>query len=543
MKKNLKKILTSAGCNLISISLSACAYGNENVSPDSTFAACGTKTTDNIFIACALETPFMQVNDVLTETDSVPFLYDSTSYVPIRSITEAFGAEVSYEAETSTVIVVLNEQIQEFKVNDGIIYNDRTYFPIRKLVECFGFNVEWYDGLITISNINQQLSNNVIDETKSKLNFVGYQDRKTAYSVTFSAAAGLYADAFDLYLETGMPNAEIHYTTDGSDPTVNSPLYTDKIYVTDRTMEANTISNIRTADEDFITPYGRIFKGTTIKAKAFDQNGNSSPISVSSYFINKNIFSRYGVKVVSITTPQENLFDSEIGIYTPNNCFNKGSEWERSAYMEVFDTAGNCTVSQTVGLRINGAFTRKYQQKSLRIYARENNNYLNGDSKKVKYDFFDEKVTDNTSVPIDTYKTIILRNSGDDWYNNFIRDAIVEELAEPLRVDTMGYIPSVVFINGEYWGVHEIRERYDDSYFKQHYNLNNTTDVAMVEIGTGGSTAEISEGDDNDLEDFNSKAYFVINNDMTNSEYYEKAGTYFDVDNLIDYYCLSKQLE
>ena len=166
-----------------------------------------------------------------------------------------------------------------------------------------------------------------------------------------------------------------------------------------------------------------------------------------------------------------------------------------------------------------------------------------GDSKKVKYDFFDEKVTDNTSVPIDTYKTIILRNSGDDWYNNFIRDAIVEELAEPLRVDTMGYVPSVVFINGEYWGVHEIRERYDDSYFKQHYNLNNTTDVAMVEIGTGGSTAEISEGDDNDLEDFNSKAYFVINNDMTNSEYYEKAGTYFDVDNLIDYYCLSKQLE
>ncbi|MCC8169911.1 MAG: CotH kinase family protein, partial [Oscillospiraceae bacterium] len=373
--------------------------------------------------------------------------------------------------------------------------------------------------------------------------YAGHKDRKFDYDISFSEPAGLYTDGFTLQLTTKMPDATIHYTTDGSEPTINSPVYSGGIDIKNRTFDDNVLANIRTAEEDFILPSGKIFKGTTIKAKAFDTNGNATPTFVSSYFVSTDIFTRYGVSVVSITTPEENLFDSETGIYVPPNYTQKGSDWEREAYMEVFDTDGNCTISQTVGLRINGAFTRIYQQKSLRVYARENTAYRNGDSKKFKYDFFGGTVTDSDGEVIDTYKTIILRNAGDDWYNYFIRDGIVQKIAEPLNVDTLAYTPAVVFINGEYWGVHEIRERYDDNYFESHYNLADSADVAMVEISDDRDRADLSEGEESDLEDFNECAQFVIENDMSVSENYQKACSLFDIDNLIDYYAVNIYFE
>jgi hypothetical protein len=498
---------------------------------------------DGTLIMCAMESQYISVNGEIKNTDVAPFLYDSTTYLPIRAISEGFGADVSYNGEENTVTVTFNGQTRIFDIAEGINYNDRVYLPARKMMESLGLTIEWYDGLISISDSDSILNEASIIKAKSDLKYIGHKDRKFDYKITFSKSAGFYTEDFRLRLSTEMPDATIHYTTDGSEPDENSPVYSDPIEIKDRTFDNNTISLIRTADEDFIAPISKVFKGTTIKAKAFDSMGNSTPTVVNSYFVAKNIFTRYGVTVVSITTPQENLFDSNTGIYVPPNYTNKGSDWEREAYMEVFDSDGNRTISQTVGLRINGAFTRKYQQKSLRVYARENTEYRNGDKKKFKYDFFNGTVIDSEGENIDSYKTILLRNSGDDWYNYFIRDALVQEIAKPLNVDTSAYEPAVVFINGEYWGVHEIRERYDDNYFKSHYNLSSTDDVAMIEISEDRDTADLSEGEQSDLDEFNDEFSFVINTDMSLDENYQQACEYFDIDNLIDYYAVNIYFE
>lgn len=494
-------------------------------------------------IMFAMESNRMSVNGEIKTTDVAPFLYDSTTYLPIRAISEGFGAEVIYDGKANTVTVIFNNTQNIFNISDGINYKSRVYLPARRIMEAFGLKIEWYDGLIAISDSGEELNSASVIKAKSDLRYIGHKDRKFDYNITFSKPSGFYTDDFSLQLSTEMPDAKIYYTTDGSEPTVNSLVYSGSIEIKDRTFDDNTISMIPTAEEDFCTPSGKIFKATTIKAKAINLNGNSTPTVVNSYFVAKNIFTRYNVHVISITTPEQNLFDTSTGIYIPPNYTNKGSEWERDAYMEVFDPDGNCMLSQTVGLRINGAFTRKYQQKSFRVYARENSEYRNGTKKKFKYDFFNGASVDSSDEIIDSYKTIILRNAGDDWYNYFVRDGIVQRIAKPLNVDTTSYNLSVVFINGEYWGVHEIRERYDDDYFKSHYNLASSSDVAMIEISEDRNKADLSDGEEADLLEFNEEFSFVTDNDMSVSENYQKACSFFDIDNLIDYYSLNIYFE
>ena len=498
---------------------------------------------NNTLILCAMETQYISINGALKTTDVAPFIYDETTYLPIRAVTEAFGAEVDYNFENQTITVAMNGQSCVFNVSEGLNYGDRVYLPARRMVEALSFTIDWYDGLVAISDEATNLSDANVVSAKSRLKYMGHGDRKYDYTVVFSKDGGLFTSAFKLGLGTRMPDAEIHYTLDGSEPTLNSPVYSEPIEIKDRTFEENAISNIRTADEDFITPRSKILKGTVVKAKAFDKSGNSTATAVNSYFIAKNIFTRYKLPIVSVVTPQENLFDESTGIYTPQNCANKGSDWERDAYIEMFDKDGQKVISQTAGLRINGAFTRKYQQKSLRVYARENPDFANGKEKKFKYDFFNGKAVDNNGDAIDSYKSIILKNAGDDWYNYFIRDMMCQKIAEPLNVDTLAGQHAIVFINGEYWGVHEIRERYSDNYFKSHYNLFDTIDAAMVEISDDRDRADLSEGEESDLQDFNEKFYFVINNDMSVSENYEQALEYFDIDNLIDFYAVNIYFE
>lgn len=498
---------------------------------------------DSVVVLCAAETQYISVNDTVSELKEKPFVYNNVTYLPVRGVAEALGAKIGYsEAKKSITASVGNQEIT-IDSSGSLNMESRTYLPARKLAEQFGLQVEWYEGLIALSNKGTSLSPSDIAHAKEDLKFTEYTDRKFEYAPDFSKDAGLYTEPVTLTLSSKIKDAVIRYTVDGSEPTASSYLYTGPIKIQDRTWEKNALSDIRTTDENFVPPKSQYFKGTTIKAKAFDKNGNSTATSVHSYFIANDIFERYRVPVISITVPSGSLFDGENGIYVPPNYYNKGSEWERNAYMEVFDTSGNEVVSQTVGLRIHGGFTRIYQQKSMRVYARENVSLKNGGEKKFKYDFFNGKAVDSSGKAIKSYKAILLKNAGDDWYNYFIRDMLCQKIAAPLHVDTIAGQPSVVFINGEYWGVHEIRERYDDNYFKSHYDLADSADVAMVEISDDRDHADLSEGEDSDLQDFKDKFNFVANNDMSVWENYEKACGYFDIDNLIDYYAINVYFE
>src|ERR1051326_8144010 len=134
----------------------------------------------------------------------------------------------------------------------------------------------------------------------------------------------------------------------------------------------------------------------------------------------------------------------------------RGSNSERAVHIELFEKEGK-GFSAPAGVRINGNATRRYGQKSLRVtfskkYGREG----------LEYPLF---IGDSSQV----YHCFILRNSGNDWNKTLFRDSFMQSLMAGGFADIQRSRPCIVFINGEYWGIHDIRERLDENYVAGAY--------------------------------------------------------------------------
>ena len=102
------------------------------------------------------------------------------------------------------------------------------------------------------------------------------------------------------------------------------------------------------------------------------------------------------------------------------------------------------------GIKIFGGWSRGFKQKSLAIYARSEYGY-----KSINYPLFPDK-------PFTKYESIVLRNSGNDWNYSMIRDPLMQGLVKRTNLVTQSYRPVVVFLNGQYWGIHNIREKINE---------------------------------------------------------------------------------
>lgn len=280
------------------------------------------------------------------------------------------------------------------------------------------------------------------------------------------------------------------------------------------------------------TPAENVFKGTVVKAQVFSESGEIlSDIATASYFVSEDIFTRYGdLPIVSVVTDSKNFFDEETGIYY--NYSESGSDWERPVYFEMFENDGTSVISQNMGVRINGGTTRSLAQKALRFYAKKD---YDQENTTIEYELFEGLTKSNSDEPLTTFKRIILRSSGNDNSGSLFRDALMQSLVSDLNVDTQATRHCVAFVNGEFWGIYNIRERYDDHYFANHYSID-TDNVAMLEISQDSDTVELSEGDESNIEYYNQMIQFFENNTMTDEDNYKKAQEYLDIDNFIDYY-------
>ncbi|MDR3314852.1 MAG: CotH kinase family protein [Oscillospiraceae bacterium] len=273
-----------------------------------------------------------------------------------------------------------------------------------------------------------------------------------------------------------------------------------------------------------------VFKGTVIKAAVFSESGTLlSGVASQSYFVSEDIFTRYKLPVVSIVTDAANFFDSTTGIFA--NYSQSGSDWERPVHFEMYEADGTAAVALNMGVRLNGGTTRSLAQKALRFYARKSYDEANA---SVDYELFAGLTTSYNDDLLTSFKRILLRSSGNDNSSTLFRDALMQSLVSDLQVDTQASRPCVAFVNGEFWGVYNIRERYDDHYFAAHYAID-TEKVAVLALESN-STPEINEGDESDLALYNEMYSFFESNTLTEEANYQKAQTYLDVDNLIDYY-------
>lgn len=377
--------------------------------------------------------------------------------------------------------------------------------------------------------------------------------------ITFSVESGFYEENFEL--EITAKSGTVYYTLDGTTPNKNSIKYEKPILITNASDNDN-VHSIRTDvstgfDKEEIekissdypgyqVPDYKIDKATIVRAVSCDELGNYSEVKTASYFVGLSGKDRYkGMKILSVVTDPDNLFDYETGIYVTGKTYdeyvdkyrgsgeyywreefwgfwyanyrNRGMKWERKADCQFFDETGNLELSQKCGIRIHGGVSRGYNPKSLNIYARK------------EYD-------GNKTFQADLFGTgyypdaVTLFQGGNDVRTK-AKDYVVSAAVKDLNIATMSYVPYVLFLDGEYWGVYWLNEKYDANYFSYYYDVKKDN-IIMVKDG------ELAAGEEDDLKYYSKMYEFCSQTDVRDNENYARVCEMIDIDSYIDYYAV-----
>ena len=183
------------------------------------------------------------------------------------------------------------------------------------------------------------------------------------------------------------------------------------------------------------------------------------------------------------------FFSDTSGIYVegtngiPGRCrsypVNWNQDWERETQFTFFEPDGaggfERVLDQGAGVAIFGGCSRIYPQKSLELHARSR--YGASD---FAYRFFD-------GVDIESFDDLVLRSSAQDWWRTMFRDGMIQTVTRHMDLDGQAYRPALVFLNGEFWGIHNIREKLNEDWVTGHYG-HPDDEVELIE-GTWGAIA------------------------------------------------------
>lgn len=251
-----------------------------------------------------------------------------------------------------------------------------------------------------------------------------------------------------LLLPEGAPEGTvIRYTIDGSEPTSSSPLYQSPIYI-----NGNKV----------------------VRAKLFC-DGFLSPISTAQSYI----FLGRDMKmpVISIVTDDRYMNAADIGIIANNPNKDNKHDWRRPINFEMFDAPNaESAINQLCETRVTGGQSREHPLKSLGVYANKRFGV-----KRLEYEFFPDQ-----KPGLNDFKSIMLRNAGNDFDGLYMRDAIMQRvMANNTDIDWQAWKPAIIFLNGEYKGLLNIRERSNDDNIYSNYG--GLEDIDMIEISQENS--------------------------------------------------------
>lgn len=227
--------------------------------------------------------------------------------------------------------------------------------------------------------------------------------------------------------------------------------------------------------------------------------------------------------VVSIATAPADLVSERSGILVagadassmpPYYGANFWRRWEKAVNAELIDPSSTNTFNQVVGLQVHGNYSRSAPQKSLELHARKR--YGLG---KIRCPVF-------PGVAVDEFETLMLRNGGNDWNRGIMRDYALQGLVSGLNLGTQAGRPVHVFLNGEYYGILNLREFADENHVTAHFG------VSRDNIDMVFGEREVVAGD---MVDYNKLVWFARVNDLQDPAKYAVAINWIDIDNYIDY--------
>lgn len=313
-------------------------------------------------------------------------------------------------------------------------------------------------------------------------------------SVTFSQPGGVYSSSLNISIEGALAGDSVFYTIDGSLPT-SSSIYYNQPFTTDTSI----VMRARILREGFLP----------------------GPVTSETYIIGNEL----DLPVVSLITDPKNLWSIESGIYImgpnaenepPYYGANFWMNWEKPAHMELIELDGSIPINQNIGIKIFGTWSRTKDQKSLSLFAR--NIYGDGD--------FDYKIFEDRDI--NKFESLVLHNGGNDWEYTYIRDALMSSLMSEMDVDKQAHRPVVLYLNGQYWGIMNIREKVNEHFIASHYPVDKD-DINILE-----NHGNIVHGSDETYwKMFN---YLEVNNSLQTNEKYQHIADMIDVDNYIRYF-------
>lgn len=315
----------------------------------------------------------------------------------------------------------------------------------------------------------------------------------TARQFIVEPQSGFYQDSIRISVHS---DSEVYYTLDGSVPDRSSPVYTGDLL---------------------------LHETSVFKAAVFSDTGAGTDTlyATRSYFISDPST----LPVLSISTDPDHFFSDETGIYVEGTNGETGycsstkrnwnRDWERPVFMQFFGEDRELKFEVPAGVKIGGGCTRLYDQKSLDIYFRSEYGLS-----KMDYRLFPDKKTSS-------FDRLSLRSGGQDWYRAIIRNAAVQSVVrKPMDLGYQAFKPVAVYLNGEYWGIHMLREKQNEDFIESEYGYDeNRLDILKTR-------SYVKEGTNTH---YKSMLDYLADNDITEDAHYNHIRGMMDVEQFIDY--------
>jgi hypothetical protein len=456
-------------------------------------------------------------HEALMYKGGFPESFDISEYLSVLiNDTNTLAIEVHNASSTSTDMTIIPflslgktiyDSVQEgpsdyLQLNEG---NPHTNFKIKSEGESIYLSDSEgniIDSLAAVY-IPSDYSYGKIYNTNSDYNYFlnptpGNENDSIGYSiltndnVIFSRNGGYFNGS--LVLSLNSPSGEsIYYTLDGTEPDTSSAIFSENIIISE-----NKVVKAAVIRSGFLP--GKVFAKTYFNDHQPD------------------------IPVLCISTEPDNLWDYNTGIYVmgpnaepsvPHFGANFWMDWEKPVFIELYNTNGYTVVSQAGGTKIYGKWSRARAQKSLAFFARKS--YGNAD--------FEANIFPKRSIS--DYKSFVARNAGNDCDIAFIRDAFMTDLTSHLGLDYQSFQPVATFLNGEYWGIYNLREKINEDFLASHHQIN-ADNINLLE-----GDAEILEGDNTSYLELTS--FLQSKSSLANPEDYTYVNSKIDIDNYIKY--------
>ncbi|HNW51596.1 MAG TPA: lamin tail domain-containing protein [Prolixibacteraceae bacterium] len=317
---------------------------------------------------------------------------------------------------------------------------------------------------------------------------VGYKDIVKS-DPGFSLPGGVYPNAISLEIKS-IFGGDVRYTLDGTEPDEKSNVTSSAINIT---------------------------KNTVVRARIFKTGQIPGPITTYTYLIDtENKISN--LPIVCLSSDPANFWDPVKGIYTVHS---EKPKWEIPVNIELYENDGRtgAAFNLKAGIKSTGLYSWQLPEKMLGVSFRKE--YGAG---KLEYPLIFDKSRK-------VYDTFSLRASGSDWGNTMFRDGMIQTSAIlNTQNDDSGFRACVVYINGEYMGIHNIREKIDEDYIVGNHGLKPGS-FDMIEETDSGHYAETGDYTAND------RFVSLYKKDLTIQSNFDALAAEMDLNNFTDMVC------